>query len=263
MATFAYLRYSTDSQDEKSQLNIIHDYLSNKGMHIDRTFTDEGIGGGMVYTKRNLFDLCKEIKHGDTIVISEISRLTRRGIGELSSIIEQHFKPNNLRLIICNVGLDIDCTDINPMIELQLAMMATFAKIEKQLIVDRTKSKLEAIKKEIATTGQHVAKSGRVITKLGRQDDGAGTAWDKALTNSIETRKRKAEANENNIKFAKWLAVYESRNGAVDRKTDLEPLVSEVNDLGLKTSSGMSFNKASLRAMIYRTHERSLQKLIV
>ena len=61
----------------------------------------------------------------------QVSRLTRSGIGELSYIIEKHFKPNKLRLIICNVGLDIDCSDINPMIELQLAMMATFAKIEK------------------------------------------------------------------------------------------------------------------------------------
>lgn len=260
MATFAYLRYSTDSQDEKSQLNIIHDYLSSKGMHIDRTFTDEGISGGMVYTKRNLFDLCKEIKHGDTIVISEISRLTRRGIGELSSIIEQHFKPNNLRLIICNVGLDIDCTDINPMIELQLAMMATFAKIEKQLIVDRTKSKLEAIKKEIATTGQHVSKRGNVITKLGRPDIGQSDAWDKALDASIATRKRKAEANENNIRFAKWLDVWESNHGTIDRHTNLDPIVDEVNALGYKTSSGMDFNKESLRQMIYRTKARKLQK---
>lgn len=259
MATFAYLRYSTDSQDEKSQLNIIQDYLSNKGMNIDRTFTDEGIGGGMVYTKRNLFDLCKEIKQGDTIVISEISRLTRRGIGELSSIIEQHFKPNNLRLIICNVGLDIDCTDINPMIELQLAMMATFAKIEKQLIVDRTKSKLDSIKKEIATTGQHVSRSGRVITKLGRQDDDAGTAWDKALTNSIATNKRKAKDNENNIRFAKWLSAWESKHGAVDRHTDIMPILAEVKALGYKTSSGMEFNKNSLQMMIYRTHQRNLK----
>lgn len=259
MATFAYLRYSTDSQDEKSQLNIIQDYLSNKGMHIDITFTDEGIGGGMVYTKRNLFDLCKEIKQGDTIVISEISRLTRRGISELSSIIEQHFKPNNLRLIICNVGLDIDCTDINPMIELQLAMMATFAKIEKQLIVDRTKSKLDSIKKEIATTGQHVSKSGRVITKLGRQDGDAGTAWDKALNNSIATRKKKAHDNENNIQFSKWLNLYESKNGVIDRHTDLMPIVEEINSLGYKTATGKEFNKASLRQMIYRAHERNMQ----
>lgn len=261
MAIFAYLRFSTDSQDERSQLNIIQSYLAQKGMSIDRTFTDEGIGGGMVYTERNLFDLCKEIRHGDTIVISEISRLTRRGIGELSAIIEQHFKPNNLRLIICNVGLDIDCTDINPMIELQLAMMATFAKIEKQLIIDRTKSKLDSIKKEIATTGQHISKKGRVITKLGRQDDGAGSAWDKALTNSIETRKCKAKANENNIKFAKWLNVYESKHGVIDRHTDLDPLVHEVNALGYTTSTGMRFNKASLRQMIYRTKERNVQFL--
>lgn len=261
MATFAYLRYSTDSQDEKSQLNIIQAYLLSKGMHIDRTFTDEGVGGGMVYTKRNLFDLCKEIKPGDIIVISEISRLTRRGIGELNSIIEQHFKPNNLRLIICNVGLDIDCTDINPMIELQLAMMATFAKIEKQLIVDRTKSKLESIKKEITEKGHHVSKSGRIVTKLGRpQDEKAQYDMERMQDKAYEALRRKARDNENNIRFAKWLALYESKHGVIDRHTDLDPIVEEVNALGYTTSTGLPFNKASLRSMIYRTHERTAQK---
>ena len=127
------------------------------------------------------------------------------------------------------------------------------------MIQSRTQAALDAIKHEIATTGQHVSKSGRVITKLGRQDDNAGTAWDKALTKSIETRKRKAQANENNIAFAKWLNVYEGKHGKIDRHTDLDPLVYEANALGYTTSTGMRFNKQSLRQMIYRTHERNVQ----
>ena len=93
----------------------------------------------------------------------------------------------------------------------------------------------------------------------GRQDADAGTAWDKALTKSIETRKRKAQDNENNIAFAKWLNVYESKHGKIDRHTDLDPLVYEANALGYTTSTGMRFNKQSLRQMIYRTHERNVQ----
>lgn len=263
MATYAYLRYSTNLQDEAQQLNAITNYLKQKGMTLDKTYMDEGISGGISYTKRNLYDLCKAIKQGDTVVVSEVSRLTRSGISELSEIIEKHFKTNKLRLIICNVGLDIDCSDINPMTELQLAMLATFAKIERNLIKERTKSALDVRKQKLANGETLISKAGRAYNKLGRQDDNAGTAWDKALNNSIETNKKKAQDNENNIRFTRWLGVWESKNGVIDRHTDLAPILAEVNALGLKTSSGMEFKKESLRQMIYRTHERKNAKVVI
>lgn len=79
--------------------------------------------------------------------MSEVSRLTRGGIIELSDMIAEFFAPKGLRLIISNVNLDIDCSDMNPLIELQLSMMATFAKIERLNIKNRTKAALEARKK--------------------------------------------------------------------------------------------------------------------
>lgn len=248
MALYAYIRYSTDKQDEQSQLNIIQTYLSNKGMFISKIYSDEAISGSVSYTKRNIFELCQSIQPNDIIVVSEVSRITRSGIAELSEIINKYFAPNRLRLIICNVGLDIDCSDINPMAELQLAMMATFAKIERNLIRERTKAALDAKRKRDGSwTKEYGKNTGTTHAE----------AWDKALDASIATRKRKAEANENNIRFAKWLAVWESKHGTVDRHTDLDILLQEVNALGYKTSSGMEFNKNSLRAMIYRTKERN------
>lgn len=101
---------------------------------------DEAVSGGVSYKDRNLITLFERLESGDTIVVSELSRLTRGGIIELSEMIEKFFKPRKVRLIIVNVGLDIDCAHTSPMVELQLAMLATFAKIEKQSIVERTKS---------------------------------------------------------------------------------------------------------------------------
>ena len=119
---YRYLRFSTNSQDERQQANTIDNYLKSKGMTADETITDAGVSGGTSYKCRNLFELCNELKPNDIVIVSEVSRLTRRGIGELSEIVEKYFKPNKLRLIICNVGLDVDCSDMNPMVEMQLMM---------------------------------------------------------------------------------------------------------------------------------------------
>ena len=180
-------------------------------------------------------------------------------MADINRLINDDLKPRKLRLIIVSMGIDLDCSRMKAIDELILQNIAFSAQVEAEMIQSRTQAALDAIKHEIATTGQHVSKSGRVITKLGRQDDNAGTAWDKALTKSIETRKRKAQDNENNIAFAKWLNVYESKHGKIDRHTDLDPLVYEANALGYTTSTGMRFNKQSLRQMIYRTHERNVQ----
>ena len=150
---YKYLRFSTDKQDEIQQENTIDKYLENIGIKADAVITDAGVSGGVSYDKRNLGELCNSLKPNDVIVVSELSRLTRGGIGELTAIIENHFKPNQLRLIICNVGLDVNCSNLNPIIELQLAMMATFEKIEKMQIQQRTKSALDARKKMIKENG--------------------------------------------------------------------------------------------------------------
>lgn len=234
MSTYAYLRFSTDKQDERQQLNTIQKYLEVKGMRIDKTFMDEGVSGGTSYTKRNIFGLCKTVQANDTVVVSEVSRITRSGIAELSEIIEKYFKPNHLRLIICNEGLDIDCSDINPMTELQLAMLATFAKIEKNLIRERTKSALEVRK----------AKG----IKLGRPK--GCKASEKAIEASVSVRKDKAKGNIHNQNFWRYLSLYEARHGIVKTKEDISALVQDLAALGYTTSSGLPFNFTRCRDMI-------------
>ena len=251
---YKYLRFSTCKQDEMQQENMIDSYLKAKGMHADSTITDAGISGGISFKKRNLGDLCKSLNNNDVILVSEVSRLTRSGISELAVIIDKYFKPNKLRLIICNVNLDIDCSDINPMVELQLAMMATFAKIEKQLIQERTKNALEARKKQIEANGYYISKKGVKRTKLG-----GGAMSEESREQASETKRRKAKADEKNQFFAKFIHTYEGRCGkltANSGKEHFEQIANELNSLGFKTHTGLEYTAGRVRALWVRMKER-------
>ena len=251
---YKYLRFSTCKQDEMQQENMIDSYLKSKGMHADNIITDKGVSGGVCFTNRNLGDLCKSLKKNDIILVSEVSRLTRSGISELAIIIDKYFKPNKLRLIICNVNLDIDCSDINPMVELQLAMMATFAKIEKQLIQERTKNALEARKKQIEANGYYLNKNGEKRTKLG-----GGAMSEESRAQAAETKRRKAKADEKNQFFAKFIHTYEERCGkltANSGKEHFEQIAKELNSLGFKTHTGLEYNAGRVRALWVRMKER-------
>lgn len=259
MKVYLYSRVSTSEQDLTQQRYKVQTYLDSKGLTLTDEIADKDVSGYKVsYKNRGLANLIDMMQEGDCLICSELSRLART-MADINRLINDDLKPRKLRLIIVSLGIDLDCSRMKAIDELILQNIAFSAQVEAEMIQSRTQSALDAIKHEIATTGKHVSKSGRVISKLGRQDDDAGTAWDKALTKSIETRKRKAQANENNIAFAKWLNVYESKHGKIDRHTDLDPLVYEANALGYTTSTGMRFNKQSLRQMIYRTHERNVQ----
>ena len=259
MKVYLYSRVSTSEQDLTQQRYKVQTYLDSKGLTLTGEIADKDVSGYKVsYKNRGLANLIDMMQEGDCLICSELSRLART-MADINRLINDDLKPRKLRLIIVSMGIDLDCSRMKAIDELILQNIAFSAQVEAEMIQSRTQSALDAIKHEIATTGKHVSKSGRVIKKLGRQDDAAGTAWDKALTKSIETRKRKAQANENNIAFAKWLNVYESKHGKIDRHTDLDPLVYEANALGYTTSTGMRFNKQSLRQMIYRTHERNVQ----
>jgi len=167
---YKYIRFSTDRQDERQQENTIDNWLSQRGMKADAIIKDEGVSGGVSYKSRNLFRLAQTLAMNDTLIVSEISRITRSGFGELDELIQKYFKPNHLRLVICNVGLDINCSQIDAMTELQLSMLSIFAKMEKELIVGRTKSALDARRLMIERDGGFISKSGEWRTRLGRPD---------------------------------------------------------------------------------------------
>jgi DNA invertase Pin-like site-specific DNA recombinase len=93
-------------------------------------------------TKQNrigLVRLLERIEEGDTIVTTEVSRITR-SLKQLCEIIEIA-KDKKLRLVIGNFV--IDCSgDIDHMTEAMLQMMGVFSQLERNMAIDRIKSGL-------------------------------------------------------------------------------------------------------------------------
>lgn len=244
---YAYHRFSTDEQDAQSQKNIISKYAESKGLQIDEIISDKGISGSVSYRKRNLSELLEKTKPGDTIIVSEVSRLTRGGIIELSDMIADFFAPKKLRLIISNVSLDIDCSDMNPLIELQLSMMATFAKIERLNIKNRTKAALDARKKQIEQDGYFISKAGNKCTSLG------GTTSGQAKGGKVNGEKRRKEAMESSTN-----RIIAAMTDGVTSSSELESISIKLNNMGIRTSSGLEFNRNRLSALISKIKKRNL-----
>lgn len=170
MAVYKYIRFSTNKQDEQSQSDIIQRYCDSRGIAINDTIHDEAISGkeGSL-SRRDLLQLLQRLKEGDTLVVSELSRVTRGGPVELNRIIGDYFRPAKVRLILCNYSMEFDCANLTPMNELILNCFAVFAKMERDSIIERTNAGLNARKEAIQRDGGFVSKSGRWCTRLGRE----------------------------------------------------------------------------------------------
>jgi len=81
MATYGYLRMSTNKQDGEGQRNMIAGYATKNGLRIpDSHWIAETVGGKVDWEKRELGRVFREVlRKGDTLIIAELSRFTRLG----------------------------------------------------------------------------------------------------------------------------------------------------------------------------------------
>ena len=83
----AYLRVSTNRQHLENQRNEIERFATSRGIVIDKMFND--IVSGKKHSKeRKLGDILKRMQSGDTLIVTEISRLSRTLI-DIMNIIHQ------------------------------------------------------------------------------------------------------------------------------------------------------------------------------
>lgn len=73
---YGYIRVSTDKQTVENQRFEINQYAQKNNITIDR-WIEETISGTISPEKRNLGKLLKNVKPGDIIICSELSRLGR------------------------------------------------------------------------------------------------------------------------------------------------------------------------------------------
>lgn len=194
---YIYIRCSTDKQDYMQQMHTIQDYFSRNGISQDiiKAIYSEKVSGTIKHTERKLSVLLSECKAGDTIYVSELSRLGR-SMSDLFAIVTEACD-NKITIIQCKDGSQIENNSIGG--KALLFALGLAAEIEVANTRQRTQSAIDSIKEKIANGEKHVSKSGRVCTHLGRSK---GCDTSVAREASITAKRRKAlEWRENSVAY--------------------------------------------------------------
>lgn len=155
MTTIAYLRISTNKQDEKSQRNIIGTYLAYpiKG---GLEFVSDTASGGIPWQKRAIAGALADANEGDTIIVSEISRIARSTVGVLTFLQAAAEKGVNVTAVKSGIKLDGSMSS-----KIVVVMLAMCAEIERDLLRERTKGALDARKARGLPVGRQIGATGK------------------------------------------------------------------------------------------------------
>lgn len=106
---------------------------------------------GTKINRAELIKLLNVVKPGDTLLVTEVSRITR-STKQLCDVIE-FAKEKKIKLVIGNFV--VDCSkELDPMTEGMLKMMGVFSELERNIISQRVKSGMENAKAKGKTIGR-------------------------------------------------------------------------------------------------------------
>lgn len=240
MAGFIYNRCSTDSQDFLQQQECIHGYLKRAGIDPSTLeVTEEHISGSVNHTRRKLYGLLMRCQAGDTIYVSELSRLGRNMADVFQ--IAATASDRGIKLIQCKDGSTIEGETIAG--KMLLFALSLAAEIELANIRQRTKMGLQAKKSILDKDGFFVSNSGNVRTHFGREK-GA----DLSAANAASVASKKQTAREWREKSVGYQWVVRQLQKGKSRK-DIEAEFNEMHNAGVEgfcTAKGGPMTKATL-----------------
>lgn len=149
--TLAYLRTSTDKQDLNNQRLEILEYARRNDLRID-DFIEISISSRQNRRARKIEELLERLQPGDTLVVTELSRLGR-STGEVITLIDE-LVANDITILILkqNLKLNKDQDDIQSIT--MITMLSLFAQLERSMISRRTKEALAAKKAQGVVLGK-------------------------------------------------------------------------------------------------------------
>ena len=161
---YAYIRVSTDKQDGANQKIGIESLCRKKNLHIDKYVDDEGVSGTKEPGKRKLGELLKELKEGDVIIASEISRLGR-SLFMIMRILEECMN-KGVKLYTVKDGYELGDNIASKVLAFAFGLSA---EIERNLISQRTKEALARKKAEGGVLGRPIGKRSAKVKLTGRE----------------------------------------------------------------------------------------------
>ena len=144
---YGYARCSTDNvkQDITRQTRE----LKSLGVCSDSIYFE--YESGTKVDRVELKRLMDKVSEGDTIVVTEVSRITR-STKQLCDVVE-FAKAKKIKLVLGNFV--VDCTNnLDPMTEGMLKMMGVFAELERNMISQRVKSGMDNARAKGAKIGR-------------------------------------------------------------------------------------------------------------
>lgn len=146
----AYIRTSTDKQETNNQKLEILEYAHRYNIKIDE-FVDIVISSRKSESQRRIDYLTETLKEGDTLIVTELSRLGRSTSGIISLINQLLAQQVGIKVLKQNLDLK-NKHDMNS--KIIVTLFSLFAELERDLMSIRIKEALAAKKRNGVLIGK-------------------------------------------------------------------------------------------------------------
>lgn len=149
---YGYMRTSTGGQDGTGQVNKINAYAAENGLKID-SWVKEQISSRKPRSEREISRLVEMLGPGDTVLVSELSRLGRSSMTEISAIVES-IRDAGAELVVVSDRLTISPGHMPVQVSALLNALGIAAQIEREMVSQRTKAALQARREQGVKLGR-------------------------------------------------------------------------------------------------------------
>ena len=152
---YAYIRVSTDKQTTANQRHEIGKFATARNLTVFR-WTEETISATRKLNERRLSRLLKALRPGDTLIVSELSRIGRN-LMQIMSILNLCME-RNITVYAVKEGYELGDNINSKVLAFAFGLAA---EIERNLISQRTKESLARLKAEGKKLGRPVGSKKR------------------------------------------------------------------------------------------------------
>jgi len=174
MKIFAYVRISTKQQDTENQKFEILKYVDKLGVVVNK-WVNETVSGKKSYKERELGNLIKEIQKGDSLIVTELSRLGR-SLLEVMEILNQLLE-REVKIHIVKSNMELGKNIQSKVLAFAFSLAA---EIERDLISSRTIESLGRLKSEGVILGRPKGSIGK--SKLDGKEKDISTFLEKKVS---------------------------------------------------------------------------------
>ena len=144
MATIGYIRVSTDKQTTDNQRLRILEHVNQHGGKVDHWIEVQASSRKSAESRK--LDLLQDsLKTGDTLVLTELSRLAR-SVGQIAVLVDGLVK-RGIKVVCIKESMELN-GERDMKTKVMLTMFSLFAEIERDLVSERTKEGLKRARAE-------------------------------------------------------------------------------------------------------------------